>query len=271
MLSAWLANDDGLMLHSGLESSVVVQPDRAHSPSDVDRFAAVRRYEILDTPPDGSFDRITTLAARILQVPIAMITIVDRNRIWFKSRFGKLDIWQTPREPGLCATAICQKEPYIVEKARTNCRTRNNSLVSGKLGIQFYAAAPLRTHDGFNLGTLCILDDQPRQLARSEVIILESLAAIVVDELELRLNRRMVASERALRERATKLASANAHRYQQRAMPPHCFKMPCCRGLFPRWIGCSSTASTSPPRATYSWAATGTMFWRSTKNGFSSP
>ena len=191
-----------------------IQPSIADSPSDVDRLAAVRRYDILDTPPDGSFDRITTIAARIFQVPIAIVTIVDEDRIWFKSRFGALDISQVPREPGLCASAICQQEPYVVERARSDPRTRNNSLVSGKLGIQFYAAAPLRTHDGYNLGTLCILDDKPRELARSEILILESLAAIVVDELELRLNaRRMVASERVLRKRATKRADENADLY----------------------------------------------------------
>jgi sigma-B regulation protein RsbU (phosphoserine phosphatase) len=184
--------------------------------NDVDRLAAVRRYDILDTPPDSSFDRITTIAARIFQVPIALITIVDEDRIWLKSRFGALDISQIPREPGLCASAICQAKPYVVEGAKTDPRTRNNSLVSGELGIQFYAAAPLRTLDGYNLGTLCILDDKPRQLARSEIVILESLAAIVVDELELRLNaRRMVESERVLRQKATKLADTAAHLYQR--------------------------------------------------------
>jgi phosphoserine phosphatase RsbU/P len=199
-----------------IASASVVRRSLVDSASDVDRLAAVRRYDILDTPPDRSFDRITTIAARIFQVPIALITIVDEDRIWLKSRFGVLDISQIPREPGLCASAICQAEPYVVEGAKTDPRSRNNSLVSGKLGIQFYAAAPLRTFDGYNLGTLCILDDKPRQLARSEIIILESLAAIVVDEMEVRLDaRRMVASERILREKATKRADTTAHLYER--------------------------------------------------------
>jgi sigma-B regulation protein RsbU (phosphoserine phosphatase) len=187
----------------------------ADSPNEIDRLAAIRRYDILDTPPTGSFDRITAMAARIFQVPIAMVTIVDEDRIWFKSRFGALDTSQVPREPGFCATAICQEEPYVVERARSDPRTRKNSLVRGKLGIQSYAAAPLRTHDGYNLGTLCILDDKPRHFAKSETLILESLAAIVVDELELRLHRRMVESERVLREHAMELANEKADLYHR--------------------------------------------------------
>jgi sigma-B regulation protein RsbU (phosphoserine phosphatase) len=178
-------------------------------PGDTDRLAAVRRYGILDTPPDYSLDRITTIAARMFDMPIALITIVDEDRIWIKSRHGSLHVSQFPREAGLCGSAVCQATPYVVQRARTDERARDNSLVKGALGIQFYAGAPLRTHDGFNLGTLCLLDDRPRRFTPTEVRILESLAAIVVDELELWLNLQRVASERSLRETAAKLAGEN--------------------------------------------------------------
>lgn len=150
------------------------------------RLAAVNRYEILDTPPDGSFDRITRLAARIFGVPIATITIVDHDRIWFKSKYG-IDAEQIGRDPGLCASAVLEYEPWIVEDAATDPRTLENPLVRGELGLRFYAGAPLRTADGYNLGTLNIIDREPRLLRDDEVDTLKMLADIVVDELELRL------------------------------------------------------------------------------------
>jgi GAF domain-containing protein len=150
------------------------------------RMAAVKRYEILDSPPDGAFDRITSLAARIFQVPIATITIVDSDRIWFKSKYG-IDAEQIDRDPGLCASAVINYEPWVVNDATKDPRTLENPLVRGELGLRFYAGAPLRTADGYNLGTLNIIDSKPRALADDELEMLQQLADIVVDELELRL------------------------------------------------------------------------------------
>ncbi len=150
------------------------------------RLGAVQRYAILDTPPDGSFDRITALAAELFDVPIALVTIVDHDRIWFKSRYG-LDAPEIGRDPGLCASAIMQDEPYIVEAARSDPRTLANPLVSGQLGLQFYAAAPLRTADGHRLGTLCIIDREPRMFSPRQAGVLQRLSEIVVDEMELRI------------------------------------------------------------------------------------
>ncbi len=151
------------------------------------RLAAVRRYDILDTPPDGSFDRITALAAQLFDTPIALVTVVDHDRIWFKSRYGLDDVDQIGRDPGLCASAIMADAPYIVEQARSDSRTLANPLVSGKFGLQFYAASPLRTSDGHRLGTLCIIDREPRMFSPRQADVLERLAEIVVDEMELRI------------------------------------------------------------------------------------
>lgn len=151
------------------------------------RMAAVKRYEILDTPPDGTFDRITALAADLFDVPIALVTIVDHDRIWFKSRYGLDSVTEIQRDPGLCASAVLEDSPYVVESARKDPRTLANPLVAGAFGLQFYAAAPLRTGDGHRLGTLCIIDREPRVFSPRQAKFLERLAEIVVDEMELRI------------------------------------------------------------------------------------
>ncbi|HUP83666.1 MAG TPA: ATP-binding protein [Candidatus Limnocylindria bacterium] len=163
-------------------------------PDEAARLAAVRRYEILDTPPDGAFDRITGLAARLFDVPIAIVSIVDNDRIWFKSHHG-LDITQIDREPGLCASAILQHQPWVVNDAPRDARTLANPLVASEFGLGFYAGIPLRTADGYNLGTLCILDFKPRELSAEDTVTLQDLAAMVMSELELRLASRRAVSE----------------------------------------------------------------------------
>lgn len=149
------------------------------------RQAAVDRYDILDTPPDGAFDRITAIASRLFDVPIAIVSIVDHDRIWFKSHHG-LDAQQVDRDPGLCASAILHDGPWVVTDAKRDPRALKNPLVAGEFGLQFYAGVPLTTHDGFNLGTLCVIDQQRRVASESELATLQDLAAIVMDELELR-------------------------------------------------------------------------------------
>jgi sigma-B regulation protein RsbU (phosphoserine phosphatase) len=155
-----------------------------------ERMAAVRRYDILDTPPDGTFDRIAALAAQLLDVPIAIVSVVDTDRIWFKSHHG-LDVSEIDRQPGLCASAILGSEPWIVTDARTDPRTLANPLVAGEFGLRFYAGAPLTTHDGFNLGTLCVIDREPRLVTEDESQLLTELAHVVMDELELRRSARL--------------------------------------------------------------------------------
>jgi len=166
--------------------------DHTHEKARID---AVRRYDILDTPQDGNFDRITAFAAELFDVPIALVTIVDEDRIWFKSRHGLEEVVEISREPGLCASAVLDDLPYIVEAARKDPRTLANPLVSGSFGLQFYAAAPLKTAEGHRLGTLCIIDREPRVFSPRQASFLERLAQIVVDEMELR-----ISAVRAIRE-----------------------------------------------------------------------
>ncbi|MEA2622135.1 MAG: hypothetical protein QOH61_1045, partial [Chloroflexota bacterium] len=169
-------------------------------PADEDlRLAALRHLEILDTPPDGAFDRITALAARLFNVPIAIVSLVDHDRIWFKSHHG-LDIDQIPRDAGLCASAILHETPWVVNDARHDPRALANPLVAGEFGLQFYAGIPLRTGEGYNLGTLCVLDFQPRELSETETSMLQELAALVIGEMELRLATRRAARQARERE-----------------------------------------------------------------------
>ncbi|WP_316751248.1 GAF domain-containing sensor histidine kinase [Pedobacter gandavensis] len=151
-----------------------------------ERIQALKRYSILDTPPDGSFDKLTKLAATLLKVPIAIVSLVDTDRIWFKSKYG-LDAQQIDRDEGLCASVIFSDDLYLVEDASLDPRTLANPLVAGEFGLRFYAAVPLRTRDGFNLGTFCVIDKSPRILTEEEELILRDLRDIVMDQIELRL------------------------------------------------------------------------------------
>jgi PAS domain S-box-containing protein len=175
-----------------------------------ERLDALQRYRILDTPSDGAFDHLTAVAADFFQVPIAIVSLVDHDRIWFKSHHG-LDACEIGREPGLCASAILSPDVYYVRDAIVDARTLANPLVAGDLGLRFYAAAPLRTHDGFNLGTLCIIDRKPRELAPSEAAMLTKLAALVMDQMELQLAARKVAElEQEEHRMSEQLRQANA-------------------------------------------------------------
>ncbi|MEO6092465.1 MAG: histidine kinase dimerization/phosphoacceptor domain -containing protein [Novosphingobium sp.] len=161
------------------------------------RIAAVRRYDILDTPPDGAFDRITALAARRFGVPIAIISIVDEDRIWFKSHHG-LSVQQIDRDPGLCASAILSKDPHILPDASVDPRSLANPLVAGEFGLRFYAGVPLATSDGYNLGTLCIIDKEARPMDQAQIDDLKDLATVVMDQMELQLSARTAVSQAEL-------------------------------------------------------------------------
>ncbi len=161
------------------------------------RMAAVHRYEVLDTPPDGIFDRVTAIAARRFATPIAIISIVDHDRIWFKSHHG-VEVGEIGRDPGLCASAILSSEAHVLLDASTDPRSLANPLVAGDFGLRFYAGVPLRTSDGFNLGTLCVIDMEPRTVDQDQIDDLTDLASLVVDQLELRLAARRAVEQSAL-------------------------------------------------------------------------
>lgn len=185
--------------------------EAALAAQEAERLAAVRRYDILDSPPDGAFDRICALAARIFDVPIATVTIVDEDRIWFKACAG-LDVVQIPRAPGLCASAILHDGAYVISDGLTDPRVASNELIHGELGVRFYAAAPITTSDGHRLGTVNVIDSRPRTVTEEQMQTLRDLAAIVMDELELRL----AAMRELRREREARRQALEQQRHAER-------------------------------------------------------
>ncbi len=148
------------------------------------RVASLRALHILDTPAEPRFDRIVQLAARILQTPIALVSLVDESRQWFKARVG-LDATETPREDAFCSHAILRSEVMVVADTHEDERFKDNPLVTGPPYIRFYAGAPLRV-DAHTLGTLCVIDKAPRRLTDDERASLALLAEMATEELHIR-------------------------------------------------------------------------------------
>ncbi|MBW7471466.1 PAS domain-containing protein [Marinobacter sp. M216] len=152
--------------------------------NELGRQAALVRSGLLDTSPEERFDRLTRMARRIFGVPIALVTLVDRNRQWFKSCQG-LDVPQTPRDISFCGHAILHSDLLVIEDALNDERFHDNPLVTKVPHIRFYAGAPLHSADGFRLGTLCIIDQAPRRLSGDDRILLRELADCVEREINL--------------------------------------------------------------------------------------
>jgi GAF domain-containing protein len=155
------------------------------------RLAALDRYALLDTEPEQSFDDIVILAAHICRTPMAMLSLVDDRRQWFKSRFG-VQVRETPREMSICAHAIQQSELYVVPDTTKDDRFKDNPLVVAEPKIRFYAGAPLVNEEGFALGTVCVLDREPRELDEEQKHALQSLARLALGQMELRQNLRLL-------------------------------------------------------------------------------
>ncbi|SBO43268.1 GAF domain-containing protein [Cyanobium sp. NIES-981] len=155
------------------------------APREQARLEALKGYRVLDTAPEQSYDDITLLATQLCSVPIALISLVDAERQWFKSRVG-VDVSETSRDVSFCAHAIQGEEPLVVRDAREDERFRDNPLVTRAPHIVFYAGVPLCTPDGFRIGTLCVIDHQPRDLSDAQLRSLEALARQVVLQLELK-------------------------------------------------------------------------------------
>lgn len=151
------------------------------------RLAALRRYRILDTEPERAFDDLALLASQICQTPMALITMVDAERQWFKARTG-IDVAETPRAVSFCAHAIKQHGLFIVPDTRDDARFRDNPFVTGGPFVRFYAGAPLVTPDGHALGTICVIDSVPRTLTPEQREALDALRRQVQAQLELRKN-----------------------------------------------------------------------------------
>lgn len=155
------------------------------SANESERVAALRAAKILDTPPEEIYDRITRLVAHTLNMPVALISLVDVDRQWFKSKVG-VDVDETPRDVSFCGHALLGSSEFIVSDAHEDPRFADNPLVTGATNIRFYAGIPLRSIDGYALGTLCSIDHIPRQLSEAQLSILRDLASIAEELIQQR-------------------------------------------------------------------------------------
>ncbi|MBA2682607.1 MAG: PAS domain S-box protein [Ktedonobacteraceae bacterium] len=171
-------------------------------PTEQQRLAALRALQLLDTPPEERFDRITRLATLFFGVPISLVTLVEEQRQWFKSVQG-LSICETPRDQAFCAYALDVQGILIVPDALLDPRFRDNPLVTEDPWIRFYAGAPIRALDGSSLGTLCIIDRQPRDLSPADQRVLENLAQWVEHEMNtIQISQALLQRENEVRLRA---------------------------------------------------------------------
>lgn len=149
---------------------------------EAERLSALRALMLLDTPPEERFDRLVRFAAEQLDTPIAMVSLVDGQRQWFKARVG-LDDTESARDVSFCGHAILKEEVFVVEEARSDPRFEDNPLVVGEPHIRFYAGAPLSAPGGHRIGTLCVIDTVPRALSTLELSILEALRCLANEAL----------------------------------------------------------------------------------------
>jgi len=167
--------------------------------NDAERVAALQKYAILDTEPEQAFDDLVLLASYICGTPIALISLVDENRQWFKSKIG-LPVSETPRDIAFCNLAIQQPNLFIVPDTMEDARFRDNPLVRNDPKIRFYAGAPLINSDGYALGTICIIDSQPRVMDRKQEGALTALSRLVLGQMEFRRN--LILLKQALNDRS---------------------------------------------------------------------
>ncbi|MGB0697063.1 MAG: GAF domain-containing protein [Rhodospirillaceae bacterium] len=159
-----------------------------------DRLQKLRDLGVLDTEAEKCFDRITRIVAKTIGVPISLVSLVDEDRQWFKSKYG-IDASETPRDVAFCAHAILEEEVFVVNDPEGDERFHDNPLVTEGPEIRFYAGAPLITSDGYKLGTLCAIDDVRHYISDEHKLLLQDLASLVIDEIELRNSNRSLQAE----------------------------------------------------------------------------
>ncbi len=179
-----------------LQGVVLKKPDLPSN--EASRLETLHALNILDTPREERFDRVTRLARHLFQVPMAFVTLIDANRQWFKSSVG-LEVFEMPRETSFCAHALHDDAVMVVPNALTDPRFANNPNVTGEPRIRFYAGCPLKAPNGARLGTLCIVDRKSRTLGAEDLAALRDLAAIVEDEI--------AALQMAMQDELTKIAN----------------------------------------------------------------
>ncbi|NNE19068.1 MAG: PAS domain S-box protein [Myxococcales bacterium] len=153
--------------------------------NEAQRLEALESYRVLDTPTEKGFDDLTVIAADALDVPIALVSLVDADRQWFKSRYG-LDVVETPRDVSFCGHVVAEDKALVVEDAQTDERFSDNPFVTGEPFVRFYAGCPVRTQDGHVLGTVCAIDHKRRILTDKQRAVLDRLAAQAMHQLEMR-------------------------------------------------------------------------------------
>lgn len=156
-----------------------------------ERLSTFQSHDIFENPPDGNFTDLTAIAAKIFRVPIAIISIDDKERIWFTSN-PELEAEKIDRHQGLCASTIISDDVFLVEDAKNNPRCLTNPLVAEEFGLQFYAAAPLKNKSGYILGTFCIIDKLKRYINKEQQELLEKMAAMVMKEIEMRMQAKLL-------------------------------------------------------------------------------
>jgi len=177
------------------------------STAEATRVAALDRYAILDSEPEEAFDDLVILAAQVCETPMAMLSLLDDHRQWFKAKVG-VQIRETPKDISICAHAIQGKDLFIVNDTQEDPRFRENPLVVGEPRIRFYAGEPLVNEEGYALGTLCVVDREPRVLDEEQKNALKALGRLALRQMELRKNLQLLKealSDRTREEHAREL------------------------------------------------------------------
>ncbi|MGC1902721.1 MAG: GAF domain-containing protein [Candidatus Acidiferrum sp.] len=175
-----------------------MEAQRLISSNDRERVEALQKYQILDTEPEQAFDDLTLLASFICKTPIALVSLIDENRQWFKAKIG-MKPSETPRDIAFCSVAIQQADVTVVPDTLKDERFRDNPFVTSEPKIRFYAGAPLINEDGYALGTLCVIDQRPREMTADQREALQALSRLVLAQLEFRRN--LILLKQALNER----------------------------------------------------------------------